>query len=141
MNCRFMKRLLYVAIAVVINPFVLAQQQPDPRGVWSSLCLNSESGDLNGMEIMVMPGSEESLYRALVQITDGGTLPYTALVELRVPGEGIEFSVPEDWGWPQRRFTGKFEKGQLVVESPLGLAERLPRGHSYWEFLSQGDCR
>lgn len=81
-----------------------------------------------------MPSGREPLYFVLVQITDGTSLPYTALVEARVADGAIEFSVPEDWGFTERSFTGRFAGGQLVVATPAGHTEHLERGHSYWEF-------
>jgi hypothetical protein len=51
----------------------------------------------------------------------------------------IEFLVPESWGWSERRFTGTFEAGQLIIESPAGYSERLRRGHSFWELSSKSD--
>jgi hypothetical protein len=75
------KLLVFVALAAVMTSSAMAQRELDPRGIWSSLRLNPESGDLNGIEVMIMPSGKEHLYRTLVQITDGGTLPYTALVE------------------------------------------------------------
>jgi hypothetical protein len=138
-------RLITFVVAFVIMQVnscpVLAQQPPDPIGVWTSLCLNQESGDLNGMEIIIMPNGHKTPFRALVQITDGGTTPFTALLDVGVVGERFEFTVPEAWGWSSRAFSGKFEEGLLVIESPVGNLERLRRGHSYWELPSGGYCK
>lgn len=138
-------RLITFVVAFVIMQInsctVLAQQPPDPMGVWTSLCLNQESGNLNGMEIIIMPNVQKPLFRALVQITDGGTIPFTALLEVGVVGERFEFTVPEDWGWSSRAYSGKFEEGLLVIETPVGNVERLRRGHGYRELPSGGYCK
>jgi hypothetical protein len=138
---RFITLVAAFVIMQVNSCSVLAQQLPDPIGVWTSLCLNQESGDLNGMEIIIMPNVQKPPFRALVQITDGGTTPFMALLEVGVVGKRFEFTVPEDWGWSSRTYSGKFKGGLLVIESPAGNVKRLRRGHSYWELPSGGYCK
>lgn len=99
-------------------------------GVYSNLRYNQEGGDLLGMELLVVPS--EAGYKAFVQIAEGGA-PYTAVVPVAMAGTQISFTLPPGGAYGGLRFEGELKGASLVISSPAGVQETLPRGKSYWQ--------
>jgi len=72
-------------------------------GIYSNLRYHQEAGDLLGEEIIIFPSNEG--YSALVQIAEGG-FPYAALIPVKINGNKIEFSFPNDGVYSGGKFTG-----------------------------------
>jgi hypothetical protein len=102
-------------------------------GTFSNLQVNSESGDLLGVEILVLPaGGDAGGYVALVQIAAGGA-PYSVLVPLIVKGASIEFDLPKEGPYAGVHFSGMVSKTGISGTWNTGRKEILKRGISYWD--------
>ena len=126
--------ILGLAALVVMAPSFAAQPQVGPSGIFSSMHLNEESGDLGGTELLVLPGpGDKPGWRVLVQISEGGG-PYSELVPLEEVGDHFEFVLSADSGFPERHFSLKITAHEAILTTlPSGRAEHLRRGKSYWQ--------
>jgi hypothetical protein len=75
-----------VATLLLLSLVGLGAADPAPiriTGIYSNLSFHEETGDLVGMELLVLPGpGEPPHWRALFQLAEGGE-PTALLVELR----------------------------------------------------------
>jgi hypothetical protein len=104
-------------------------------GIYSDLAYNSESGDLGGMELLVIPGGEDKnglIWRAFFQLAEGGA-PYSTVVTLVVHGTALEFTLPPGDELAGLHFTGTISNTEIVLNTPAGQVEHLRRGKSYWQ--------
>jgi len=102
-------------------------------GTFSNLRYNSESGDLSGLEILIIPADGDRLgYAALVQLAEGGA-PYSALVPVKVKGTHVEFALPKDGPYHGMQFSGVVSANGLAGTWSTGNHEVLKRGTSYWD--------
>jgi hypothetical protein len=114
----------------------VSAQAPTQRlsGIYSDLKYNTEAGDLNGMELLIVPresGGAAAL-SAFVQISEGGA-PYTAIVPVTVNGSQLDFTLPPGGMYGGMRFVGTIGPGELLVRWSSGQTEHLRRGKSYWQ--------
>jgi hypothetical protein len=125
---------LLSAVLLIASPVCAAAPPARPSGIFSNLSYNSESGDLGGIELLVLPApGRDPEWRVLVQIAEGGA-PYVALVPLVKVGDHFEFTLPPDSGFAEPRFSIRITAAEAIVtQLPHGVAERLRRGKSYWE--------
>lgn len=114
----------------------IANEQKMARitGIYSDLVQSQESGDLSGMEPIIIPSnnSVKTPYTVFVQIAEGGA-PRTAIVPLTVNGLVIEFDFPEAGSMLKEHFVGVLIGNKLVVRWASGSEEELKRGKSYWQ--------
>jgi hypothetical protein len=103
-------------------------------GIYSNLSYSKESGDLLGMELLIVPSGRgpETAYSVFVQIAEGGA-PFSAVVPLTVTDTKIEFALPRGGAYSGEHFVGTFKGGELVVRWSQGTEEHLRRGKSYWQ--------
>jgi hypothetical protein len=128
-----MRHWFFVVLALVLtaSPAFAQTSVPKITGVYSSLRYNQEGGDLQGMELLVIP-EEAGGYKAFVQIADGGA-PFTAVVHIFLEGSRIWFVIPVEGAFGERRFEGELKGKSLVIGSPAGAKQTLYRGKSYWQ--------
>jgi hypothetical protein len=103
-----------------------------PQGTFSSLRFNSESGDVLGYEVRIVPVGET--FQAVVQVAEGEPGPLH-VVAVSIKDGQITFDVPfasDIVG----RFVGKVTKTGLVGRISLPNASetvQLKRSRSYWD--------
>src|SRR5690348_11327669 len=102
-----MKNVLVAASLLVLTAFNAnaSAQQSHPRvtGIYSDLHYNS--GDLLGIELLIIPA--KSGYEAFVQIAEGDA-PYVAVVPVSVEGQGFDFTLPVGSMYSGQHFEGSF---------------------------------
>jgi hypothetical protein len=103
-------------------------------GIYSNLVQSKESGDLSGMELMIIPSNEgaESTYSAFVQVADGGA-PFTAIVSMSVTDSKVWFDFPAVSPYPNEHVVGTFVGKDIVLRWGRGSEEHLKRGKSFWQ--------
>lgn len=102
-------------------------------GIYSNLAYNDESGDLQGMEVFIIPrNGPANAYQAFVQVAEGGA-PTTFLIPVNVTGGKIEFTLPQDGSFPTEHFFGRVKEQELVLHQDKEKEEHLKRGNSYWQ--------
>jgi hypothetical protein len=109
-------------------------------GIYSNLQLNTESGDLRGIEIMIVPqpsAGGDVAWSAFVQLADGGA-PYSDAVPLTVKEN--QDAITQNVNAYQLVFTfggvhytGLVTSKELQLCADKGHLEHLRRGKSYWE--------
>jgi hypothetical protein len=128
-------RLIFIAAVCVVcsSSFAAEQQVNRVTGIYSNLAYNNESGDLSGMELLIVPSGHgpDAAYSVFVQISEGGA-PYTAVVPLKLKGINIEFTLPADSEYPRQHFVGTLNGAQLDLRWNSEV-EHLKRGKSYWQ--------
>jgi len=127
--------LIFALFCLLALPALAAEPQAKRiTGIYSNLTYNQESGDLLGMELLVVPSrqNQEAAYSVFVQISEGGA-PFTAVVPLKVTGTNIEFTLPPGSTYPGERFVGTFKGDELLVRWSQGTVEHLKHGNSYWQ--------
>ena len=68
-------RVTAALITLLLLPLVALSDAPSsvrPSGIYSSLRYVEESGDLVGLEIMVIPQAGENDWGAVIQVAEGG---------------------------------------------------------------------
>jgi hypothetical protein len=126
------------ALAMVQSAFVSATSGPldngeSPTGIYSTFRISPRSGDIVGMEIIVLRGT--GALHAVVQASEGA--PGTPLiVPLDVKGNDLLFSIPVacSCGLAQGSYAATVSKAGLELRRS-GQKEKvlLPRGNSYWQ--------
>jgi len=109
--------------------------QPRISGIYSDLAYNAETGDLGGMELLIIPSGEDKngiIWTAFFQLAEGGA-PYSAVVTLVVRGTSLEFTLPPVGDLGGQHFIGTISSTEIVLKTPVGQAEHLRRGKSYWQ--------
>ena len=97
-------------------------------GIYSSLRYVEETGDLIGIEILVIPS-----WTAVVQVAEGD-VPFIAVVELKPVGDHFEFAMPADSTLSHVRCEIRFLPTEAQLFGADCFDERaLPRTKSYWE--------
>jgi hypothetical protein len=96
------------------------------NGVYENISVGKESGDLEGMRLVIVDGSGD--YYALVQIAGGGAeLPVPVLVKLTISGANIAFALPQQDGGDAQKFKGTVTATGLRLRSSPGDAAMLKR--------------
>jgi hypothetical protein len=123
--------LLICAFCLLSIPATLAQKnhsrhQVSIGGVYENLTVGKDSGDLEGMRVIIFAAGGS--YRAVVQVAEGGAEdPQPNFVPVTVKGMNVEFDVGE------RKFTGTITAAGLQLKEQ-GLLKRK----SCSSFLSTG---
>jgi len=104
----------------------------DVTGIYSSYKFSSESGDLIGAEMFITEGV--SSHFATIQCSEGGG-GNPILVPLKVAGDIIEFTVPEETstGCRAGEYRGTVtDQGLHLHNLKFNVKIFLPRGKSFW---------
>ena len=104
------------------------RQPVAPDGLYSSMQASAESGDVGGMEVMIITdySAEPTAYYAVVQTAQG--VPGTpVLVRARVRGENIEFTLPAEGGDQPVRYSGMVTAAGLRLKDSYGESRILRR--------------
>ncbi len=130
-------RACAVATILLLSPlwgFAADQGAARISGIYSNLKFSAESGDLIGMELLVLPGPGDARHwRVLFQLAEGGG-PMSALVDLQPVADHFEFRVPPVDGVPEMRFLVRFAPQEALIKNAAGgPEEHLVRGRSYWQ--------
>ncbi|MGQ0383378.1 MAG: hypothetical protein ACT4UP_01625 [Gammaproteobacteria bacterium] len=97
-------------------------------GTYSSLRLVEETGDLIGIEILVIPA-----WKALIQVAEGEA-PLAVVVKLTPVGDHYEFAMPADSLLSHIRCEIRFLPNEARLSGPDCFDEQsLKRTKSYWE--------
>jgi len=128
------RKIAIFFLSLFIWGFSTAVEPQKVSGIYSNLKFNKESGDLSGMELLIIPnGKGANLeYVVLVQISEGGA-PFSALVPLKMVGPKFEFTLPTGRNYDRQHFTGVFKGTGIVIRWSQGDEEHLKRGKSYWQ--------
>jgi hypothetical protein len=114
---------LATAIALFLVPASSALAVPLPpirtpydlRGaaIYSNLCVERETGDINGLRVFVRPiGSQP---RVLAQYAEGGLLAPEAAASILIAGGQLQLEIVSDV--PEASFSGVLRKDRLLVRS------------------------
>ena len=96
------------------------QQIVSVPGVYENFTVGKDSGDLEGMRVVVVPAGGG--YYAIVQIAQGGAEdPKPEFVPAEVKGKTVTFSVGE------RKFTGMATAAGLTLKEGAGESQTLKR--------------
>lgn len=95
--------------------------QPGPvAGVYENLTVGKESGDLEGMRIVIIPA--HNTFYAMVQIAQGGAEdPKPEFVDATVKGNTVEFTVGD------QKYSGIISIAGFRVKDPDGKTHVLKR--------------
>ena len=126
--CAFVLLLTFCQLGGAASPEIRI------TGIYSDLHYIKESGDLIGMELLVLPGGGNPFHcPAFFQLAEGQG-PTAVLVDLEAVADHFEFRVPANGGSPEMHFSVRFTAHEAVVKNTVGgLEEHLRRGRSYWE--------
>ena len=124
---RTVQIVLGCATILILCTTVMAQKRRQSSAwgvpeVFSSLSYGVESGDIGGIEVILLPGNSENHAWGVVVIAEG-TPGTPQLVEVQVKGARIEFTLTGQEG----AYNGKF-KGTI---SPAGLTLWWPSGEKF----------
>jgi hypothetical protein len=121
-------------LLTLCQPSGAASPQIKITGIYSDLHYIEESGDLIGMELLVLPGGGDPVHcDAFFQLAEGQG-PTAVVVDLQAVADHFEFRVPANAGSPEMRFSVQFTAHEAVVKNTVaGTEEHLRRGRSYWE--------
>ena len=130
-------RVVIGSIALAASSFVqVAATQPGSQGVtgiFSTFRVSERSGDIVGMELMLLGGAD-GLY-AVVQGSEGA--PGTpVVVRVAVRGDTIEFEVPVSCpcGMLDGTYRGQVDADGIALEGPGNRpVRRIPRTDSFWQ--------
>ena len=108
---------------MVFSVFVTANvsAQPAPvAGVYENFTVGKESGDLEGMRVVIIPAHDT--FYAMVQIAQGGAEdPKPEFVDAIVKGTTVEFTVGD------QKYTGTVSIAGFRVKDPDGKTHVLKR--------------
>jgi hypothetical protein len=95
--------------------------QPGPvAGVYENFTVGKESGDLEGMRVVIIPAHDT--FYAMVQIAQGGAEdPKPQFVDATVKGNTVEFTVGD------QKYTGIVSIAGFRVKDPDGKTHVLKR--------------
>ena len=95
--------------------------QPAPvGGVYENFTVGKESGDLEGMRVVIIPAHDT--FYAMVQIAQGGAEdPKPQFVDATVKGNTVEFTVGD------QKYTGTVSIAGFRVKDPDGKTHVLKR--------------
>ena len=126
----FMFGLLVATAVAAASAGVPTAELRSLAGIYSSLTLNQESGDLTGLELLLVPEGDLSHYAAAVQLAEGQS-PQLAIAHVEVQKDAFTLSFkPEGVGAPIT-FTCKVSVSGLTCVNGAST-EKLKRGKSYW---------
>jgi hypothetical protein len=109
--------LLVFSVSFATN--VSAQSGP-VAGVYENITANKESGDLEGMRVVIIPAHDT--FYAMVQIAQGGAEdPKPEFVDATVKGNKVEFTVGD------QKYTGTVTIAGFRVKDPDGKTHVLKR--------------
>ena len=98
---------------------VSAQTGP-VAGVYENITVGKESGDLEGMRVVIIPA--HNTFYAMVQIAQGGAEdPKPEFVDATVKGKTVEFTVGD------QKYTGTVSIAGFRVKDPDGKTQMLKR--------------
>jgi hypothetical protein len=123
--------VLLVTICIEGSPPV--EKSPKVAGTYSNLAYNDDSGDLNGMEIKIVPMGDG--YLAAILVSEGEPQRFE-IVKVNIVGTSVTFSVarPESSGFS---FSGRLNAKALtgIVRYKQGGQERVSfaRRCGYWD--------
>lgn len=102
-------------------------------GIYSTLRYIEETGDLIGLEVMVIPQGDKDAWNAVIQVAEGGA-PLVVIVPLEPVGDHFEFAMPKDGFLSHIRCAVHFLATEAQLSGPACFDERLLRcTKSYWE--------
>ncbi len=105
----------------------------EPTGIYSNLVQSKESGDMSGVELMIIPANAgDAPYSVFIQDAEGGA-PFTAIVPLNIDNSKILFDFPALSPRPNEHVEGVFVGNELVIHWSDGNEEHLRRGKSFWQ--------
>ena len=111
--------ILSLVISASFSTSVAAQAGP-VAGVYENFTVGKESGDLEGMRVVIIPAHDT--FYAMVQIAQGGAEdPKPEFVAASVKGMTIEFSVGE------AKYNGTISIAGLRIKDPDGKTLVLKR--------------
>jgi hypothetical protein len=125
---------LMAAVAIsLVTPGREFGAQVRVTGTFTDLHYSQESGDLLGLELLIVPAQgDQSGYVAFVQLAEGGG-PFSVVVPLEVKGDKVGFSMPSNEGHAGLSFSGVVSNEKLTGTWSNGNREVLKRHASYWD--------
>src|SRR6185312_1049625 len=105
-------KLLVALTLLIATPGYGAQVRV--TGTFTDLRYIQESGDLLGLELLIVPAQGDSGgYVAFVQLAEGAG-PYSALVPVKVSGDRVSFSMPAHGAYAGLSFSGLLGADKLT---------------------------
>lgn len=128
--------IIFLMLLICIAAVAVDAAGVKVTGVFSDMHLNKKTGDVLGMEIIIIYSTKG--YMVIFQSSEGlPSVPIT--VSASVHGNNIEFALPESGGYSgvfkgkigRAELIGQFENGQVNYKGERII--RLKRGQSYWQ--------
>ena len=121
--------LVIITIIGIVFPSIAKEPIKKITGVYTNMWQDKETYDIVGMELFIVKGANG--YFALFQIAEGGP-GKPILVQPKIDGNHIEFTVPGDSNEAAWKFKGVFMKDGIEVKSG-NLRCFLKRKKSFWQ--------
>lgn len=120
-----------IAVSIIIGLFPLSVIAADITGTFSSFKLSSQSGDIVGMEIHIVPTPKG--YSAIVQGSEGAP-GFPEVFEVNQQNNNISFAIPESTATGVRPgvYKGSISESGLTLRGSSRNYE-LTRKPSYWQ--------
>ncbi len=105
-------------------------------GTFTTLRFNRETGDLLGLEVLIVPAAaDRGGYVAFVQLAEGGS-PYSAVVPVQISVSKIQYPMPILGEYAGLTFAGVVSVDAISGSLSNGDKEVLKRHGSYWDSRS-----
>lgn len=132
-----MPRRIQVSFIIIISmPFFFgaahAEDQSSLAGIYSNLNQSEESGDLDGMELLLIPEDGGSKYTVVVQISEG-ELPQVMLSHIEVKNKAFDLIFKMSGTTEPEKMKCKFDDKNIVCGNSDGQRAKMKHGKSYWQ--------
>ena len=130
-----MPRLTTLLFSLTLIPALsvnaIAAEPPTLAGIYSDLALNQESGDLGGLELLLIPTAKADHYQVVVQMSEGET-PTVAVTTIQVSNGLFSLAFKPEGADKSINMSCKVAVKEISCSS-AGITEKLRRGKSYWQ--------
>ncbi len=132
-----MRAILAVCLlpSLILAEIGRAQKAGRITGTYTNMEYNQEGGDVLGQELKIVVATQRKGYQGVLQFAEGEPSELI-LVDLRISGNKLEFSIPENTPYAGQ-FTGTIAQGIIKGKfSFKGGGEEtavLRKGKSYWD--------
>ena len=109
----------------------IAGEPPTLAGIYSDLAVNQESGDLGGLELLLIPTAKAGHYQVVVQMSEGET-PMVAVTTIQVDNGAFTLSFKPEGADKPINMSCKVAVKEISC-SGAAITEKLKRGKSYWQ--------
>jgi len=120
-----------LTLILLLSANTSAAEPPTLAGIYSDLTVNQESGDLVGLELLLIPTAKKGHYQVVVQMSEGET-PMVALTTIQVASGAFALSFTPGGADKPIAMSCKVAVNEISC-SGAAITEKLKRGKSYWQ--------